>query len=179
MPKITITRTNVPLPDEANLVEIRKFLFLCFAGFTDQDSKRWRRFWKTLVTKEPGEMCDIETVFPRNSKFHAKFFALLTVGFEAWSPERKRKTYKGKYILKNFERFRSDITILAGYYEQVFDIKGRMKLEAKSISFANMEDDEFESLYSAVIDVFLREILKNYKGRAEIDRVIENILGFA
>jgi hypothetical protein len=111
---------------------------------------------------EVGECVRVAYVVPRNAKFHRKFFAMLNVGFDAWDPmrERKRNTYKGVVIAKNFEQFREDVTILAGYRECYFDLDGRMRVKAKSISFANMEQDEFERLYSAVADVLLELFLK-------------------
>ena len=178
MSKLSITRTDQVMPTEADLEVLRKFLFGVLKGIRPEDDRGWKRFWKMVTTAEAGEMFTLETVFPRNYKFHKKLFALLTVGYDAWEPGRKHKTYKGKEVSKNFERFRADVTVMAGYYEQVFDLKGRMKLEAKSISFASMDDEVFNDFYSAVADVLLREVLVNYKGRAELDSVIEQILGF-
>jgi hypothetical protein len=71
------------------------------------------------------------------------------------------------------------VLILAGFYEQTFTLKGELKLEAKSIKFAKMEQDEFEDLYSKTINVLLEHVFTNYKGRAEVDHVIEQILNFA
>jgi len=53
-----------------------------------------------------------------------------------------------------------------------------MKLKAKSISFANMDDAEFEKVYSAVADVLLNGVLVRYSGRSELDVVVNQILGF-
>jgi hypothetical protein len=53
-----------------------------------------------------------------------------------------------------------------------------MKLEAKSISYASMDDAEFEKLYSAVCAVVLREVCTNYAGREELDSVMDKMLGF-
>ncbi len=123
-------------------------------------------------------MMVLEVVQPRNPKFHRKFFALLNLGFEAWEPGRKHKTHKGIPVSKNFEQFREDITILAGFYEQTFDLHGRLKLKAKSISFAKMEEPEFEQLYSAVADVLLEHVLTKYAGREELDSVVNQLMGF-
>jgi len=90
-----------------------------------------------------------------------------------------RKSYKGRVMEKNREQFREDILILAGFYEQTFDLKGRMRLRAKSISFAKMDDSEFERVYQSVVTVLLREVLTTYKDRAELDAVVERVLGFA
>jgi len=74
----------------------------------------------------------------RNPLFHRKFFALLKVGFDAWEPEVQ---YKGHDIQKNFERFRADCIILAGYYDVVPRLNNEPRIEAKSISFANMDEN--------------------------------------
>lgn len=180
MPSITLLRTADPIPSDNELNIVRKFLFGLFKGATEQDDKRWNRFWRMCTGKEPGEIFDVETVFPRNPKFHRKMFALLTVGFDCWEPDRKRFNYNGRPIEKNFERFREQVLILAGHYEQVFSIRGdKMELQAKSISYAAMDDAEFEALYSAVIDVLLREVCTRYKDRAELEAVAEQVMRFA
>ena len=53
-----------------------------------------------------------------------------------------------------------------------------MKLKARSISFANMEQPEFEELYSAVADVLLEHVLSNYANRAQLDEVVNKVMGF-
>ena len=127
---------------------------------------------------EPGEIAVAEMVIPRNGKFHRRFFAMLNVGFDAWEPARKRKTYKGLAMVKNFDQFREDVIIAAGFYDQTFDLRGRMVLRAQSMSFANMDDAGFEALYSAVATVLLADVLKTYAGRDELDRVVDRMLGF-
>lgn len=178
MTVITIARTNQELPPESVLEQVRGFLFGVFDGARQADQKAWRRFWRHMVNLGPGEMAQADMKFPRNPKFHRKFFALLQVGFDAWEPSRKRKSYKGRPVEKNFEQFREDVTILSGHYVQTFDLKGHMVLRAKSISFANMDDAEFEQVYSAVADVLLRDVLKSYAGRAELDAVVDQMMGF-
>lgn len=111
----------------------------------------------------------------RNILFHRKFFAMLGVGFDAW--ETPETEYEGMKVEKDFEKFRKDATILAGFFTPVYNMKGEVRLEAKSISFANMEADEFERLYSAVVNVLLRKVLKNYT-REDLDEVVERILQF-
>lgn len=178
--KIALTRTNVPLPsDEASLTALRRWLTECFKGTNEVEDKAWRRFWSRMKALDAGEISFLEFIIPRNGKFHRKFFAMLDVGYDAWEPDRVRKSYKGRPVEKNRDQFREDIIILAGFSEQTFDLKGRMKVRAKSIAFAKMDDEEFENLYSSVCTVLLREVLKTYKDRAELDRVVEQIVGFA
>lgn len=111
----------------------------------------------------------------RNIGFHRKFFALLQVGFEAW--ETPAQEYAGMRVEKDFERFRKDVTILAGHYTPVFNMKGEVRLEPKSIAFGNMEQDEFEKVYSACMNVLLRRVLTRYT-KADVDRVVEKIIQF-
>jgi len=111
----------------------------------------------------------------RNLPFHRKFFALLQVGFDAWEPPEPE--YKGMTAQKNFERFREDVTCLAGFYDVVTSLNGEVRVHAKSISFSNMEQDQFEKLYSAVADVLLQKVLTKYT-RADLDDVVNAILGF-
>jgi hypothetical protein len=148
-------------------------------GLSDTDKLAYKRFKSRLNNLEAGELCTIEAKLPRNSRYHRKFFAMLNLGFDAWEPQRKHKSYKGKPVTKNFERFRSDVLILAGYYEQTFCLDGKLKLEAKSISFAHMEQPEFEAVYNAVLDVLLADVLKTYAGREEVNQVVDRMLRFA
>lgn len=112
----------------------------------------------------------------RNVMFHRKFFALLNYGFDTWKP--LEAVYHGQIAEKNFKQFREDITILAGYFERFVRMDGSVQLRAKSISFANMDEDEFESLYSAVIDVLLKRIFIN-QTRGDVENVVNNILAFS
>ena len=122
-----------------------------------------------------GEVVSAEIKRPRNYRFHKKYFALLNYAFGIWEPECLE--YKGKMVGKSFERFREDITILAGYYTLTENIKGEVRAEADSISFGKMDDDKFAALYSKTIDVLLKHIFKNYT-REDVDKVVDNIIGF-
>lgn len=177
MTRLTIMRNDQPASDQQREAA-RAYILGALDGFTEDDKRGWRKFWRKALGMEPGELLNVDVVFPRNWRFHKKFFALLTIGFEAWEPSRKHKTYKGKVVAKRFEQFREDVTILAGWYEQTFDLDGRMKLRAKSISFAKMEQDEFEHLYSAVASVLLDRVLVAYSGREELDATVEKVMGF-
>jgi hypothetical protein len=144
-------------------------------GWSEDDQAAWKRFKAWLEALEPGEVVRIGYVKPRISGFHRKFFAMLKLGFDAWEPRCKK--YKGHAVQKNFERFRKDITIAAGFYDLVATAAGGVKHEAKSISFASMEQDEFERVYSAVADVLLQGVLVRYN-RSELDRVVNELMKF-
>ena len=111
----------------------------------------------------------------RNYKFHRKYFALVGYAFDQWEPSELQ--YQGQPVRKTIGRFRKDVAILAGFFETTVNLKGDVRLEAKSISFAQMDELEFEQLYSATVDVVLSRILTNYT-RADLDAVVENLLRF-
>ena len=176
--KINLVRGREPLPPKLIMDYVSKFLFEIFDGWTEADKKSWHKLWRHLIALEPGEFALVEFIFPRNPKFHRKFFGLLNFAFDAWEPDRVRKSYKGRPVAKNFDQFREDVLILSGYSEQTFDLKGNMKLKAKSISFAKMDDAEFEQVYSAVVDVILADVLKTYANREELEEVVQRVMGF-
>jgi hypothetical protein len=120
-----------------------------------------------------GVSCEIKRA--RNVGHHRKLFALLNFAFDAWEPAAQQ--YKGQPVQKNFDRFRSDIVILAGFFEATIAINGETRLAAKSISFANMGQDEFDGLYEKVITVVMHKILTNYQ-REDLDNIIEQLLQF-
>lgn len=122
-----------------------------------------------------GDILRVKVTKVNNPAFHRKLFALLNVGFEAWEPEEK--TYKGQVVQKNFEQFRNDCVILAGFYETTITLKGEVRLTAKSLSFSSMDHDEREVLYNAVINVLLQKVLTNYT-REDLDEVVARILRF-
>lgn len=128
-----------------------------------------------LAKLKLGAGVTVEIKQHRNPGHHRKFFALLNLAFESWEPAGTE--YKGERVQKNFEQFRNDLTVLAGHYETAITLKGETRLTAKSISFANMAQVEFDKLYSSVIDVVLARVLTNYT-RDDLDQVIEKILRF-
>lgn len=123
-----------------------------------------------------GEIVRAEVKRMRNPMFHRKFMAMLRIGFDAFEvPEGTE--YKGYPVQKEFEQFREDVTIAAGYCNVFYRIDGSYRVKAKSISFAKMKQDEFEQLYSNVANVLLQKILKNYT-RLDLDEVVHRVLGF-
>lgn len=114
----------------------------------------------------------------RNYEFHKKYFALLNYAFDMWQPILGPEA-QGIEPEKNFDRFRQEVQILAGYYETVHSFDGRgFKLVSKSISFANMDEIEFGELFSAVIDVILQRIIPQ-SSREQIEAAVDEVLRFA
>ena len=113
----------------------------------------------------------------RSYAFHMKYFALLKVAFDAWEPGPV--TSKHGIPEKNFDRFRADVTILAGHYRVVIRLDGSTVIEPESISFGKMDQETFEKLYSSTIDVILKRIPQIAKDREDLDAIVDKVLSFA
>jgi hypothetical protein len=124
-----------------------------------------------------GATCSADFKQMRNYRFLRKYFALLNLCFDYW--DTGEAEWKGHKVLKNFERFREDVQILAGYGEPVWAINGELRMRSKSISFGKMDESEFVKLYDAVITVLLDRVMKA-KGfsREAIDSTVNQICEF-
>ena len=126
---------------------------------------------QTELEKIADGECKIELTRPRNLKFHRKFFKLLTVAYENW--EQPKAYHKGELIQASFDQFRSDITILCGYYYFDTNIKGEVRAKAKSIAFSKMEEVEFSELYSKALDVIIARVLP-FWSKEQLDLLVSN-----
>jgi hypothetical protein len=111
-----------------------------------------------------------------NVQFHRKIFALANLAYEAWEPVAT--THKGEVVAKNFDQFRDDLTILAGFYETRVRLNGDIRFIAESWSFASMTDEKKDRLYNSIINVVLSRILTKYT-RDDLDNVVNQVLAFA
>jgi len=112
---------------------------------------------KKIPLNEPIEF---EFTKKRNYNFHKKFFALLNL------------VYENQEQYNNIEHLRKDLIVSAGFYDLRYNIEGVELQEPKSISFANMDQNEFQDLYSKIIDVVV-----NWLGIEKQD-ILENINQF-
>lgn len=132
-----------------------------------------------LIKVKVGRILRAKVTQMRNYEFHKKWFALMLFAYDVWVETVPRLQYKGQDVLPNKERFRHDLIILAGYYDPVFNVRGELRLEAKSISFGSMAQDEFEKLYSATIDAVLANILASSRiTREDVERHVATVMQF-
>jgi hypothetical protein len=114
----------------------------------------------------------------RNYLFHKKYFALIKYAYEHWTPSALEES-KWEDVIpeKSFERFRKDLIILSGRYEAVYRVDGSVRIEAQSISFAKMNEEQFAELYNSTIDVILSKVMQNYT-REQLDKVVTELERF-
>ena len=108
-----------------------------------------------------GQVVRCEITQMRNGGFHRKWFSLARLAFDLWSETMPAQEYNGRPVMPNFDRFRRDLTILAGHAHPVWNVRGELRVEADSLKWAEMDEETFEKLFSATIDVILRSVLPN------------------
>lgn len=113
----------------------------------------------------------------RNPQFHRKYFALLNVGYQIWEPGEEMT--KWGQVQKNFDQYRQQVQVLAGFGEPVFNLDGTFRMRSKSISFSNMTEDDFAVLFSNVIDVILSNVGAERYTRDDIRELVDNVMEFS
>lgn len=125
-----------------------------FIPATEEDADLAKRF-------KVGSISRVELRLMRNAQFHRKFFSLLKVAYDLWEDTLPAQQYHGRDVLPDFDRFRRDVIIMAGFFRPVWNARGELRVEAESIAFSSMTEERFEKLYSATINVILQKILPN------------------
>lgn len=140
----------------------------------DDDALEWLQGIKT------GTVISANVSRPRNYRFHRLMMALYRTCFDYFSEHVCFEIeYKGIKAEPSFDRFRKDLTIMAGHYNATYDIKGNVRLEAKSINFASCPEEEAKQIYSDVINAALKHVYKGAMTEAELQKVVDDILRFA
>lgn len=117
----------------------RLYLKRTLSGFEPSDAPS-RETWKKFKL---GDTYRSDVVKPRNYRFHCLCFALLNLTFEnqeQFSPEE-------------FNLFRKMVAIEAGHYEEVTSRDGEIWKQAKSLSYDELDDVEFEALFPKMMNV--------------------------
>ena len=136
-----------------------------FSPAHDIDVERVRRF-------KNGEIYTAEIKLSRNPAHHRKAFAFFNFCFAHWSAERAGLESMDE--ASQFDRFRKDLTILAGFYEQTMRLNGEIRTEAKSLAFSNMDQEQFERCYSALINAAIKHVF----GRTTDQNVLNQLYAF-
>lgn len=136
-----------------------------------------------LKRKKLGATILVDPREPRNGAYFRKWWALAKLGYDYWSENAATIEYKGEKVLPEFDRFRKDLTILAGFYRPVVNLKGELRIEPESLAWASMSEERFDKLYEATIRVLLERVFNGKVCKewteAELRSVAEQILEFA
>lgn len=133
-----------------------------------------------LQKKKVGAVLAGDFTQPRNYRFHKKIMALFNCCFEHFTELHDWNIqYRGMAIQPSFDMFRKQLTILSGHYVPSYDIHGNVRVEAKSLSFANCTEEEAEQVYQDVITAALKHVYKQTISEAQLRKIVEDIIGFA
>lgn len=136
-----------------------------------------------LKRKKFGATILVEPRGMRNGSFHRKWFALVQLAYDYWKDDVQTVMHKGVNVLPDFDRFRRDVTILAGFHRAVVNIKGDVRLEAESLKWASMTEERFSELYDATIRVLLERVFNGTVcptwTESELRRVADEVMSFA
>ena len=120
--------------------------------------------------------CNISEM--RNGKFFRKFWALAKMAFDLSTERMTPRQHKGVDVLPCFDEFRHDLVILAGYFDVTYKYDGTLRLKAKSLKWAEMNEDTFAAMYSACLDAILQKILPGMD-EAELTRAVDATMAYA
>lgn len=143
MSRMTLLRTDQPIPEGAGLDPVRSFLFGAIDGAGKDDRSAWQKFWSKVRRLEPGEIFDLEIVFPRVGAYHRRHMKIESAVFDAQDRFDDR------------EMFRDWLKIGAAWVVWVPGAKGGIVPLPRSISYAKADQAEFERYHANVI-AFLR-----------------------
>ena len=121
-----------------------------------------------LTKFKTGEQYEVEIKRTRNPSFHRKAFAFFNFCFEHWAGGHR---FMEEYL--QFDQFRKELTILAGFHDSYYSISSEARLEAKSLSFGSMDQDEFEACYHALIQAAMTHIF-----RSSDEQTLNRLMGF-
>lgn len=136
-----------------------------------------------LRKKKMGATILVDPREPRNGTNFRRWWALVKLGYEYWSECAVTLEYKGKPVMPDFDRFRKDVTISAGFYYPVVNLRGEVRIEAESLKWAAMTEERFAELYSATIQVLLARVFNgavcNLWTEEQLRMIVDEVMRFA
>lgn len=139
----------------------------------------------TMLDREQLEMVHtsgavkVEVTVPRNPKFHRKGFALISTVFEFMDDKVKEHLgiYTSEMLRKRLLLDLGRFTIMVMGPGNAAIEEGSIVYEADSMSFAKMDDTEFEKLYNQIIMVSIEKYVSGQTPES-INRRVDEIIRF-
>lgn len=143
MSRFAVTRTTISMPDASGMRGASDLLFRVLDGYGKDDRTVWRKFWARVLAMSPGDVFEVEMVFPRSGPYHRRHMALEQSVFDA--QER----------FESFQQFQHWLKIGAAWVIWAPGADGSIVPIPCSISYATADQAEFDRFHGAVMD-FLR-----------------------
>lgn len=91
-----------------------------------------------------------------------------------------RRITNGISLCKSFDAYRAWVTIEAGHFDTIQLPDGTLRKHPRSVSFASMDETEFQQLYRAALDVLWRWILSRvFRDQREAENAAAQLMSFA
>lgn len=119
-------------------------IYLKKSGYALRASDEEACTWLAKIHEGELVLCDIKR--SRNYENHKRFFKFVEITFDM------------QEHFTEIEKFRRWLQMEAGYFSTIVSPNGEVRFVADSIAFDRMDEPEFQKLFSAAIDVFLREL---------------------
>lgn len=103
---------------------------------------------------------------PRNYEFHKKFFALVRLTYDNL-PLPLVERWNIRSVDDMLRRFKRDL----GYYTSSVNELGEREVEYKSISFAAMDEEEFERFYKGSVNLVLGKYIRGLEREDLLEEV--------
>ena len=104
-----------------------------------------------------GAIIELEYKTKRNYEFHKKVFAFFNFCFDFWVNENE---FLDEYT--SFDMFRKNLLVVAGYKQVYYKIDGSLRVEAKSLAYDKMNQEEFEQCYHALIQAAMNTLFTGH-----------------
>ncbi len=132
---------------------------------------------------------DIKQPKKERDRDQRRFFAMINFAYQYWEPDMDaiRDQLQAQGLdpdlaegIKNKDRFREDILVLAGHNEMVLGTDGQTHLVAKSISYDKCSDEVFAEVYRASYEVVWNLVMKRVEGfdRQKFEQAVSEALSF-
>lgn len=143
----------------------------------DDQTREW------LAKKKLGATIQCDATEMRNGAFFRKWWSLVNLAFDHWKDDAETIEFKGERVQPNFDRFRKDVTISAGFFYPVVNLKGEVRIEPESLKWSQMDEERFTKLYDATIQVLLERVFNGRVCRTmsetELRSIAEQITEYA
>lgn len=144
MAEIVLVRKDTAPIGEKDAEAARRVLFGQIDGLSEAHRKSWRSLWNFLLKRaEPGEMVEIKTHRERLGWYHRKHMLM------------EQRMFEAQERFENFKQFRVWLKVGAGYVDWLPGPKGGVIPVARSLSYAQLEQDAMERVHADMV-AFLR-----------------------
>lgn len=134
------------------------------APASEIESERLKRFSNGIAYE-----IEIKGGERRNRGFHGKVFAFMSWCFEYWRADGGKAEFMCE--IAQFDYFRKELTILAGYYDYVVTLSGDTQINVRSLAFDSMTQEEFEQFYIALTNAAIRTVFNNNQNEEILNKL--------